>query len=325
MSSLWLVSLAVDMGKLMTTKTELQRAADAAALAGASAIDKQNSGKIIKSLARTRAAEAAIQNTALQERSEAVTIDPNNDVEFIGDHRVKVTVHREASSGNPMTTIFARVLGISSLDLHADAIAEDVPITKDCNGVLPFAPNDKGVGGFSTACGSSDTLKTNASTGGNFHLLSFPVCDQGPCTGQGGNGGATLRCFLEHDYPCCVTMGDSFDATSTKPGNNVGPVRQGLQTRWDNDTDKRSGICYQNYTGNGWRVMPVPIVSTFVGLNGRSTVQITGFGGFFLLSRPTGNGNNLAVIGQFIDYVAPGVAGSNPSPPNAIFTIRLVE
>ncbi len=30
-SSLWLVSLAIDMGKLMATKTELQRAADAAA------------------------------------------------------------------------------------------------------------------------------------------------------------------------------------------------------------------------------------------------------------------------------------------------------
>jgi uncharacterized protein YqjF (DUF2071 family) len=110
----------------------------------------------------------------------------------------------------------------------------------------------------------------------------------------------------------------------TKPGNNVGPVRQGLQTRWDADTDHATH-CYQFYTGNGQRVLPVPVVKTFVGLNGRTTVQITGFAGFFMLERPTGNGNSLAVIGQFIDYISPGVAGSNPPPPNAIFTVRLVE
>ena len=39
LSSLWFVSLAIDMGKLTVTKNELQRAADAAALAGASAMD----------------------------------------------------------------------------------------------------------------------------------------------------------------------------------------------------------------------------------------------------------------------------------------------
>src|SRR6266850_5455228 len=55
LSSVWLVSLALDMGKLMATKTELQRAADAAALAGASAVDS-NTGKLLEDLARERAA-----------------------------------------------------------------------------------------------------------------------------------------------------------------------------------------------------------------------------------------------------------------------------
>src|SRR5437867_11172700 len=161
LSSIWLVSLAVDMGKLMTTKTELQKAADAAALAGASAIDPAT-GKLTQATARARAAAAASANTALQERAVSVNIDPDNDVSVPGVRKVKVTVHREASTGNPMTTIFARTLGITSLDVKADATAEAAPLTTDCNGVLPFAPVNNTLGGFSGACGSRDTLKTGS-------------------------------------------------------------------------------------------------------------------------------------------------------------------
>src|SRR2546427_6071719 len=81
LSSIWLVSLAIDMGKLMTTKTELQKAADAAALAGASAIDPAT-GRVTQATARTPAAAAASANTPPREMAEAVVIDPDNDVSF---------------------------------------------------------------------------------------------------------------------------------------------------------------------------------------------------------------------------------------------------
>jgi len=324
MSSLWLISLAVDMGKLMTTKTELQRAADAAALAGASAINPAT-GVITQATARLRAATAASSNTALQERSEAVDIDPDNDVEFLGPRQVRVTVRRAAASGNPMTTIFAQTLGIASLNITANATAEAAPLTGVCKNLLPFAPVQASAAGFSKTCGSADTLKTSSGSNGNFHLLSFPPCDSGPCAGVGGNGGAAIRCFLDNGYGCCVVLGEEWDQTVTKPGNNVGPVRQGLQARWDSDTDRSSNICYQQYAGNGRRVLPVPIVQTFTGLNGRKGVRITGFAGFFMLKRPSGGGQNMAVIGQFIDYVEPGIVGGGNPPPNALYTLRLVE
>ena len=323
LSSLWFVSLAIDMGKLMVTKTELQRAADAAALAGASAIDKQNGGTIIQDEARARAAAIAAGNTALRERSEAVIIDPDADVSFpVGGHKVTVVAHRDASAGNAMTTIFARALGITTMDVHADATAEAVPVDSLCQRVLPFAPVDT-VGGFSTACGSEYTLHTDpsASNGGNFQLLSFPPCDQGPCKGVGSKGGDLIRCLMANGYYCCVGIGDNF--ADTKPGGTVGPVMQGLLTRWKADSDVRPGICYQQYTGSGERVMPVPIVRTFAGLNGRTNATITGFAGFFLKYPP--DVQQKRITGQFIDYVAPGVAGSNPPPPNAIYTVRLVE
>ncbi|HZI89124.1 MAG TPA: pilus assembly protein TadG-related protein, partial [Candidatus Polarisedimenticolia bacterium] len=69
LSSLWFVSLAIDMGKLTVTKGELQRAADAAALAGAAAIDGAT-GNLMQDSARVLATYAASQNTALRETSE---------------------------------------------------------------------------------------------------------------------------------------------------------------------------------------------------------------------------------------------------------------
>jgi len=323
LSSIWLVSLAIDMGKLMTTKTELQKAADAAALAGASAIDKQNGGNLIQAQARARAALAAAANTALRETSESVTIDPNNDIDFPEPHTIHVRVHRDAASGNAMTTIFARTLGITALDVKADAMAKAIPLTKDCNDLIPFSAVAI-AGGFSTACGTTYTLHTDpqAANGGNFQLLSFPDCTDGDCSGAKGNGGAKIKWYIENGYCCCVDIGSTF--VDTKPGGTVGPVRQGLQYRWDNDTDRRSNICYGDYTGNQSRILPVPLVQTFAGLNGRTNATITGFAGFFLTVRPSGGANTMQVVGQFINYIAPGTGGGNP-PPNALYTIRLTE
>jgi len=324
MSSLWLVSLAIDMGKLMTTRAELQRAADAAALAGASAVDPAN-GTLTQALARTRAVAAGGANTALREGSESVVINPDNDIIFPKASEIKVTVHRDAANGNAMTTIFARALGINALDVKADATAKAVPITETCTRLLPFAPALLANGvPYSKDCTSVYTLKADPTmaNGGNFQLLSFPACNQGPCAGMSPNGANTIRCLMANGYYCCVDIGNTY--TNTKPGNNVGPVKQGLQARWDGDTDRAQNICYSQYRGNYSRVMPVPIVQTFAGLNGRTDAKITGFAGFFMRTPPTGNGNNMIVTGQFIDYVQPGVGGSNP-PPNALYTIRLTE
>ena len=323
-SSLWLVSLAIDMGKLMTTKTELQRAADAAALAGASALNPED-GSLIQATARARAAAVAAANTALQERSAPVIIDPNADVDFPGPgvNTIRVTVHREG--GNAMTTIFARSLGIGSLDLHANASAKAVPLTQVCEGLIPFSA--VGVpGGFSKTCGSRDTLKTNpsGSNGGNFQLLNFPDCAEGDCgDGPNGNGAAKIKWYIENGYCCCIDIGTTF--VDTKPGNNVGPVRTGLQDRWDADTDRTPNICYQQYSGNRMRVLPVPLVETYQNMSGRTDARITGFAAFFMLERPTGNGNSSQIVGQFIDYIAPGAGSNGPPPPNALYTIRLIE
>jgi Flp pilus assembly protein TadG len=320
LSSLWLVSLAIDMGKLTVTKNELQRAADAAALAGASKIDP-TTGNIVQDSARVRAVYVAGLNTALQETSKPVDIDAQADVTFPTPNQIKVRVHRDSSTGNAMTTIFAQTLGITSLNMNAFAVAEVRPTDEPCDGVSPFGVLDR-PGGFDTTCGSRDTLKlSQGPNAGNFQLVDFPACSEGPCADQNGID-AQLTCYITTGYSCCIKIGDQL--TYTEPGNKVGIVRSALRDRFDSDTDTRQNICYQQYTGNGRRVLICPLVDTF-DVNGKKGVNIVGLAAFFLLDRPGQGGPQNFAHGQFINYVVPGTADGPPPTNSKLFTLRLVR
>ena len=326
LSSLWFVSLAIDMGKLMATRTELQNAADAAALAGASALDP-TTGVIDEAVARTRAAAAAAANRAFQEVPTPVAIDAQLDVDFPRERQVRVRVHREAATGNPMITHFAQTVGLPSLDVRADATAEARQLRTVCEGLVPFAPQELPEGRpFATECDSQYVLRTSAGEGqqGNYQLLRFPNCNEDDFT---GGGGAAIREYVAHGYQCCEEIGQIM-MVETKTGNTVGPFRQGLNERWSEDTNQTEGICYEEYLaanppGNGKRVCITPIIETFE-VNGTKFVRIKGFAAFFLKQRPQGNGNNMDMIGQFIRYVAPGEFGTEETN-SGVYGIHLVE
>src|SRR5262245_21464944 len=67
------VALGIDVAKIMATRTELQNAADAAALAGASAIDL-TTGKLRPDSALIRAQFNAIHNKAMVDNSVPITL-----------------------------------------------------------------------------------------------------------------------------------------------------------------------------------------------------------------------------------------------------------
>jgi uncharacterized membrane protein len=104
--SLWFVSLALDMGKLMAAKTELQAAADAAALAGVSSVDPET-GDVVQDSAKVRAAEVGAANSAYEGVQTSVVIDPA-DITFPAANRVRVVARREAATGNPVLTHLAQ-------------------------------------------------------------------------------------------------------------------------------------------------------------------------------------------------------------------------
>jgi len=121
-------SLAVDLAHVETTKTELRRAADAAARA---AVANLSSGTTaVQNAAKTMAANNLADNTS-------VTLQ-NSDIQFVnwtssssytilssatGANGVKITARRTAATNNAVTLYFGGILGMKTCDVTASSIA----------------------------------------------------------------------------------------------------------------------------------------------------------------------------------------------------------
>jgi Flp pilus assembly protein TadG len=130
--------LAIDVGMLMTARSQAQNAADAGALAGAVGLgfndydDRSESGPAVRSaLAAARNLANGVMYDPAEPVRTAVSVLPT-DVEFENDptglpNRVKVTVRRNAARGNPLSTIIAAIFGVTNADISATATAEVSP------------------------------------------------------------------------------------------------------------------------------------------------------------------------------------------------------
>lgn len=133
------VALAVDVGMMVTARTEAQRVADASALAGAGilAVEPDNEGG-----ARSEAISFALQNSVRGTAAEVLPGDVDVDLD---ESTVAVTVRRTAARGNPLGTFFARVFGVNTVDItaYAKAIAEPVGPSSGTNCLLPIMLPDR--------------------------------------------------------------------------------------------------------------------------------------------------------------------------------------
>lgn len=138
-----MVSLSVDLGVVYTAKAELQAASDAAALAAANdmiQINSDGSGTATPGEARETARSTALANAALGQnltmRDEDFTVgfwdsaagdfDPSR-TGFSSDPAdltaVKVTLRRDSLANSPVSTFFAGILGINTVDVRASSVA----------------------------------------------------------------------------------------------------------------------------------------------------------------------------------------------------------
>src|SRR3954470_13204727 len=117
------VSLAVDVGRIQSAKTELRRAADAAARYAVTGI-KDNT---YKAKAVAAAADNQVDGVSLALDNGDITVGTWDSGTFTSGGKapnaVRVRAYRTAERGNAIPLTFARVLGISSSDLKASAIA----------------------------------------------------------------------------------------------------------------------------------------------------------------------------------------------------------
>lgn len=118
------VALAVDVGMLVTARTEAQTVADGAALEGAREL-RDSQGNVGQARAAAILA-GSIDNTVRGENVQVLA----EDVDVIPEEwTVRVRVYRTETRGNAVPTFFARIFGVNEVDITASAAAWAVNAT----------------------------------------------------------------------------------------------------------------------------------------------------------------------------------------------------
>ncbi len=232
LAMLAIVGLALDASHTLANKTRLQNTTDAAALAAAKEYD-QSADIVLGNLAATSLFGLNADGAGNHELNDAYDASEINIViqwsesldpfvnTGVGPYvRVIATDYEIASS-------LTSVLGITDLGMAASAVAGPSPsIGSACN-IAPLVacaidPSDTDLFGFNLE--QVRVLKSSAGGGGalgpgNFQLIRLDC----------GAGGACVRENLAGSFGGCATSGEPV---STEPGNTVGPVAQGLNTRF---------------------------------------------------------------------------------------------
>lgn len=226
LSLIGIAALSIDVSHAVLNKTRLQNSVDAAALAAAVVLDGQGSnGDATTAVNNTLSSMAsATGNDEMDFSSANVSVEYSNDPSIFpqaGYNASLDTFVRVTISAYPLDNFFAHLFGVDK-ELRVSAVAGPSTSAIDAN-VVPMAVcegSEAGANGYTP--GNLYALKVadqkqSTMGSGNFQLLDF------------GSGAETVRLALAGDYVGSVSIGDTV---TTKPGNSMGPIGQGLNTRF---------------------------------------------------------------------------------------------
>jgi Flp pilus assembly protein TadG len=320
------MALGADVGVLYYNWVQLQKAADAAALAGASYLPNDTN------TATSTAHTYATNNGVLA--SDTITATPIN-----GNSQFQITLQRTIPYS------FARVLGLTNGYVKVSAIASVPPAATtvnagpgapvSCNGSACSSGGGTVTAGsgasgsglpFAGSCGSStgqyNVMPIGLDNQTTWHSGSITVLNQADSNGNkswpdapgnwgyvdlcaGGNSsGAALRAALADGYGGELTIGNYL---RTVPGKKTGPVQQGLSDR----APTTLSAAPSTIDASDPRAVVIPIVDfskDAVGggkCAGVCDVTITGFMAVYILGVSGG-----AVTVQDIGLVIPNSVGS---------------
>ena len=329
------VGLGVDISRLYLSKAELQNAADAAALAGVSGLNGDPPGI-------TEAADRAVKEMNKYDFNKTGVSFPRSNVLFAvnldgpyiseGSAFLSPTNIRFVQVTTPESPVgmsFAALVLGSSKNLSATATAGlSVPLNVICPWLPAFVLDDPA---NPIASGGTYTFRLesgDALSPGNYQLLA-PV--------QAGGSGD--REGMSNGVNWCISTGQEVQ---TKPGVTSGPIRQGINTRFDiyaagmdpalspPDSNVAEGITHDDYDKKrvvdppshppgvtGRRIVILPIATALPG-EGRDTIIVDRFGVFFLQTS-VGGGTGGELQAEYIrdtafagnSYYIPGAGDTN--------------
>ena len=353
--------LAIDVGMLMTSRNQAQNAADAGALAGATAFvyndfdDRTPSGPAV-----TGSIAAAKANKVMGRDVSVLPGDVTFPMDSIGQPtRVKVDVYRTGSRGNPVDTLIARFFGINTADIGATATAEASPANAmTC--VKPFTIPDKwtekqtapwdgtdtydaydnkgrplanpdiyipadqsGYTGYNQEANRGQLLTIRAATGNNITVSFYFSLAIG---GMAGTGGADYEWNIANCNTSIMRWGDPL---IQEPGAMAGPTIAGADqliardpnAYWDAGTRSVRGSAYARSP----RTFPIPLYDPIYydsgKRNGRTADLKVANWIGFFLESTVGNGLN----GRIVPIA--GIRDKNSPTIGGVFpkAIRLVN
>lgn len=330
------VGLGVDISHFYLAKTELQNAADAAALAAASTLNSTSTG-ILNGAWRATAVVNKYEfnkDTVQFTSSDAILWSASLDGPYLktnaaaASEEVAKTIRfvKVTTEQSPVSISFASVVLGNNKNMSATATAGlSVPINTFC-GFIPLAvliaDDDDELTPF-----EEYTIRAPAGTGvspGDYQILSIV-----------GPGGDDVGMGIGSGVDACLKPGETYKV-DCKPGLTAGKVRTGLNSRFDDyggsqldpsqqppDTNIKEGITwtqYNSYEGCGRADFPcnsalvtapshpgverrrevlIPLVKISEFEQGRCEVKFTRFGNFFLKTKPA-NGSGGEMKAEFI-------------------------
>ena len=295
-----LVGLAVDVGQIVATRTDLQKTADAAALAAA------------QDLPTTTTAQSTADDYVLDNGGSNTSATVTFTQTYAANDTITVTAKRHVSYS------FMRALGLSGTDVTATATVR-VGNYAGGTGVLPWgfiASNDPtstllqnscflgfgndGLPDFKT--NQSCTLKFGAGTnsGGDFGSLAI-----------GQTGGDTYRSNIANGSSTPVKKGDKLEPQT---GNMEGPTKQGVNDRLSAvssgcdtanealEPDGNGGMRVANECQGSPNIIVIPVVDQIDNSNNPDKSTVLGFA-FMFLEGSTNQGGHMQIKAQFINFV----------------------
>jgi Flp pilus assembly protein TadG len=353
-------TLAIDVGMFMTARSQAQTAADAGALAGATALvfddfdDRSAGGPAVLSAVNTALFNGVmLSSVAVGPADVLFPLAPSGEA-----NRVRVNVFRTGGRNNPVPTLIGSVFGVPTVDINATATAEASPAnamtcvkpftipdrwTENTNPawdvddtyerydnklkVIPMAdeyhpPGTAGYVGYDPERDKGLPLMIRAGTGSNIEPTMYFSWKM-----PGDDIGAD---FYNNNIRHCNTSVIGFGFLMTQePGNMNGPTISGVEDLINQDPDAYWDDVHNTVhsTKNPTpRIFPIPLYDpeyyAWGKANGRNAdLRLANWIGFFV-ERIVGN----SVFGRITPIL--GVIDPNAGPaPDGVFprAIRLVE
>ena len=309
-------AMTIDVGLFMHERRELQKAVDAAALAGAQELPGSPSDAL------QRAQEWAYSNGIGDGELESIDVTST----YVDSDTIIVKAKRD------VPFVFGRVLGLMDGTVEADSTAR-VGSPLEVAGLAPFGVLDDAFSFNEPVVlkyDAHDVLK------GNFGPL-----------GIDGSGADMYRETIEHGSGtslCAESQDTCTDPTTeTETGNMVGPTRHGMDWRLDHTSSECDEFdeVFQDVGGtyrltsqcdpfpstgpdNGSRVVILPIIESLCA--GHCDVNVLNFGMFFIDELGHCVGNECEITGRFVDAQADmGTLLGSYDPEGSFHFVRLVE